>query len=58
MARHYVKIEHFNGDWHSFVVRARNEQLAVWAAFDQMREQTGMRDTGGWRATEVSRWEA
>jgi hypothetical protein len=50
MTRFYVKIVRSNGEWTCTTVRARNEQLAVWAAFEQLN----LKSADGWRATEVT----
>jgi hypothetical protein len=52
MHRYYVKLAHYNGEWCCVTVLARNEQFAVWAAFDELPELPELR--GGWRATQVT----
>jgi len=54
MNRYNVEITHCNGEWHSFTVLARNEQFAIWNAFDELRAHLRANSMGGWVARNVT----
>lgn len=50
MRRYYVRIDRGRDDWTCAIVLARNEQFAVWAAFEKL----SLRSANGWIATQVT----